>query len=254
MKKLSRITAGLIGQPMFNIFRKVLEMERAGRKLYYFQFGDSDFESHAHIREATKEALNRDDTHYVEHMGVLELRQAIADHTEQYLGFRPDLSQIVIMPANSVIDFVIRCVVDPDEEVVFPDPGFSTYIAVANYLGVKQVGVPVREQDGFRLNPEEVSRRISNKTRLLIINSPNNPTGAVLTKEEVDGIYRVAEEKDVFLLSDEIYSRVIYGKVHHSPAVHDQCKERTIILNGFAKGYSMPGWRLGYAIGPERVI
>lgn len=251
---MAKITKGLIGQPMVNVFTKVREMERAGRKIYHFELGDSDYEAHSHIREATKEALDQDDTHYVEHMGILELKIAIADHTEEYLGFRPDLNQIVVIPANAIIDFVVRSVVDPGDEVIFSDPGFPTYIAVANYIGVKQIGVPVKEEDGFHINPEEIAKRAGNNTGLLIINSPNNPTGAMLSKEEIEAIYRVAEEKDVFLLSDEIYSRVIYGKAHYSPGIHDKCKERTIILNGFAKGYSMPGWRLGYAIGPEKVV
>jgi aspartate aminotransferase len=254
MRKLAKLTEGITGQPMFNIFKKVIEMERSGREVYHFELGDSDFKSHPHIRQATQEALDRDETHYVEHVGILELREAIADHIEEYLGFRPGLNQIAVIPANAVIDFVIRCVADPGEEIVFSDPGFSTYIAVANYLGVKQVPVPTREEDAFHLDPDEVARRITNKTRLLIVNTPNNPTGAVLSEEEAEAIYKVAEEKDIFLLSDEIYSRVLYGKVHHSPGVHDKCKERTIILNGFSKGYSMPGWRLGYAIGPEKVI
>jgi aspartate aminotransferase len=254
MRKLARITEGIIGQPMFNIFKKVNEMERSGREVYHFELGDSDFKSHVHIREATKDALDRDETHYVEHVGMLELRKAIADHAEGHLGFRPGLNQIVVIPANAVIDFVIRCLADPGDEIVFSDPGFSTYIAVANYLGVNEVRVPTREEDGFHLDPDEIAKRITDRTRLLIINTPNNPTGAVLSKEEVEAIYRVAHEKDIFLLSDEIYSRVVYGKVHHSAGVHDGCKERVIVLNGFSKGYSMPGWRLGYAIGPEKVI
>jgi aspartate aminotransferase len=254
MRRLAKITEGIIGQPMFNIFKKVNEMERSGRKIYHFELGDSDYESHPHIRQATKEALDQDDTHYVEHVGILDLRKAIAEHTEEYLGFRPDLNQVVVIPANAVIDFVIRCVADSGHEVIFSDPGFSTYIAVANYIGVKQVGIPTKEEDAFHLDPEEIAKRITDNTRLLIINSPHNPTGAVLSKEEIEAIYKVAEEKDIYILSDEIYSRVIYGKAHHSPGIHDKCKERTIILNGFSKGYSMPGWRLGYAIGPEKVI
>ena len=254
MRELAKITEGIIGQPMFNIFKKVNEMERSGRKVYHFELGDSDFKSHLHIREATKDALDRDETHYVEHVGILELRRAIADHAEEHLRFRPGLNQIVVIPANAVIDFVIRCVADPGNEVVFSDPGFSTYIAVVSYAGVKWVDVPTKEEDAFHLDPDEIAKRITDKTRLLIINTPNNPTGAVLSKEEVEAIYKVAEERDIFLLSDEIYSRVVYGKVHHSAGVHDKCKERTIVLNGFSKGYSMPGWRLGYAIGPEDVI
>ena len=254
MRELSRICNGLVGQPMFNLLAKVDAMEMAGRKVLHFEIGDSEFEAHPHIVEATKKALDNYKTHYVNSMGILELREAICDHTEQSLGFRPDVNQILIMPANGIIDFVVRCVANPGEEFLCPDPGFSTYIAVASYTGVKKVGVLIREENAFRMEAREVAKRITDKTRLIIINSPSNPTGAVMEKEEIDGIAAIAKEKDVYLLSDEIYSRNIYGKIHYSPAVTDKCRERTIILNGFSKGYAMPGWRLGYAIGPEVVI
>jgi aspartate/methionine/tyrosine aminotransferase len=182
------------------------------------------------------------------------LREAVCDYTEESLGFRPDIEQVLIMPANSIIDFVMRCVANPGEEVIYPDPGFSTYIAVTNYTGIKKVGVPLRQENAFHIEAEEIRRRITDRTRLVIVNSPQNPTGAVLTEKETEDIALLAEEKDLYLLSDEIYSKVIYDRVHHSPGFYDKCLERTIILNGFAKNYSMPGWRLGYAIGSKQVI
>jgi len=254
MKKLSKITDGLIGQPMFQLLRKSKKMEAAGQKVYHFEIGDSDFESFPYIREATKQALDKDHTHYVDSAGIADFKQAIADYTEKTLLFRPSLEQIVVIPANAIIDFVIRCVAEPREEVMFPDPGFSTYVAVTNYTGIKKVAVPLSQEDAFHPNPDEIARRITDKTRLLIINSPQNPTGAVLNRDEVKAIYRIAEKKDIFILSDEVYSRVLYDKAHYSPGTFDKCRERTIILNGFSKSYFMPGWRLGYAIGPEKLI
>lgn len=254
MKSLAKITDGLIGQPMFKLLTKVKQMEQKGRDIIHFEIGDSDFRAHQHIVEATKEALDNDQTHYVESMGITELREAICDYTEQTLNFRPEMEQVVVIPANGIIDFVIRCVANPGDEVICPDPGFSTYIAVTNYIGIKRVGIPLREENSFHMGANEIRKRITNKTRLIIINSPQNPTGAVMTKEEIEEIALVAEEHDIYLLSDEIYSRVIYDKVHYSPSILDKCLERTIILNGFAKSFSMPGWRLGYAIGPHEVI
>lgn len=254
MRRLSKITEGLIGQPMFKLLVKVKEMERKGRKIFHFEIGDADFRAHQHIIDATKKALDDDQTHYVDSRGIQQLREAVCDYTEKTLGFRPDLEQVLILPSNSIIDFTLRCLVDPGDEVIYPDPGFSTYIAVTNYSGIKKVGVPLREESNFHLQVDEVAQRITDKTRLIIVNSPNNPTGSVLTKKEAQDIALLAKEKDLYLLSDEIYSMVIYDRMHYSPSFIDRCLERTIILNGFAKNYSMPGWRLGYAIGPKDVI
>ena len=254
MKSLAKITDGLIGQPMFKLLTKVKKMEKEGRRIIHFEIGDSDFCAHQHIIDATKEAMDNDQTHYVESVGIPELRDAICDYTEKTLSFRPKMEQVVVIPANGIIDFVIRCVVNPGEEVICPDPGFSTYLAVINYLGIKKVGIHLKEENSFHMKASEIRKKITAKTRLIIINSPHNPTGAVLTKEEVEKIALVAEEHDIYLLSDEIYSRVIYDKVHYSPGVLDKCLKRTIILNGFAKSFSMPGWRLGYAIGPYEVM
>lgn len=254
MKYLSRITDGLIGQPMFKLLAKVREMEATGRKIFHFEIGDSDFRAHQHIIDATKEALDNDQTHYVDSMGIYELREAVCDYADETLGFRPAIEQVLIMPANGIIDFAMRCLVNPGEEVIYPDPGFSTYIAVTNYTGIRKVGVPLREENKFRLRAQDIEQRISDRTRLIIINSPQNPTGAVMTKEEIEKVYALSKRHDIYLLSDEIYSKVIYDTTHYSPASLDRCLERTIILNGFAKSFSMPGWRLGYAIGPKEVI
>lgn len=255
MKQLSKITEGLIGQPMFKLLVKMQEKERAGEKIYHFEIGDSDFPAHPHIVVAVKKALDEDKTHYVDSTGIPEFKEVISHDIKNRLGFQPSHKQILVMPSNAIIDFVVRCVADPGDEIIYPDPGFSTYIAVTNYTGVKKVGVPLKESNKFHIELEEIEKRITNKTKLIILNSPSNPTGAVLDKEEISKIALIAQKHNLYLLSDEIYSKVVYdGRRHYSPSELDHCQERTIILDGFAKGYAMPGFRLGYAIGPELVI
>lgn len=254
MKGFSKLTQGLVGQPMLEILSVVSAMEAAGRTVYRFEVGDSQFDAYPHVVEATKAALDHGYTKYVNSRGIQPLREAICDYTERKLGFRPGIDQIAVMPANSVIDFVMRCVADPGDEVVFSDPGFASYIAVASYLGMKTVTVPVYEKNEFRLNPDDLTPRLSDKTRLVINTTPSNPTGGVMTQAETLRLAEIVREQDVYLLSDEIYAENIYAGCHYSPAVLDKCRERTIILSGFSKGHSMSGWRLGYAIGPAELI
>ena len=210
MKSLSRITAGLIGQPMFKVLVKTQEKEAAGEKIYHFEIGDSDFSAHPHVIAAVKKALDDDRVHYVDSTGIQEFKDAISHEIKGRLGFLPSRKQIAVVPSNAIIDFVIRCTADPGDEVIFPDPGFSTYIAVANYTGVKKVVVPVKEADGFHLDPEEVEKRITKKTKLIILNSPSNPTGAMLDKKTIMDLAMIAKKHNLYLLSDDIYSKLVY--------------------------------------------
>ncbi len=252
MKQLSALTAGLVGQPMLEILDIANALAATGRTIYRFEVGDSDFDAYPHVVAATKRALDEGNTKYVAANGIEPLRQAIRDYTFGKVGFKPDLNQLVIMPANSIIDFVIRCVADPGDEVITADPFFPTYQAVTSYTGVKQVTVPMRE--GFRIDAGDLEARITPKTRLIVINTPCNPTGVVMSEQEVRDVAAVAAKHDIYLLSDEIYAENIYDGRHFSPSFADQCRERTIILSGFSKGHSMSGWRLGYAIGPAELI
>ena len=255
MRPLSKLTTGLVGQPMLEILTTVTAMEAAGQKIYRFEVGDSDFDAYPHIIDATKAALDAGHTRYVNSMGIEPLRQSIRTYIEQGWGFKPDLDQIVVAPSNSLIDFVVRCVANPGDEVIFSDPGFPSYFAVTNYLGIRDVRVPVYESNGFRLNPDDLEARITDKTRLLIVNTPQNPTGAVMTADEAARIAEITKKHQLWILSDEMYSENLYdGATHHSPSVFDQCREQTIILHGFSKGFSMSGWRLGYAVGPAALM
>lgn len=255
MRSFSKLTEGLAGQPMLEIMTSVMALQAAGRTVYRFEIGDSDFDAHPHIIEATKKALDEGHTKYVNSRGIDPLRQSIRSYIERGWGFRPDLDQIVALPSNSIIDFVVRCVANPGEEILFPDPGFPSYFAVASYTGIRDVRVPVYEKNGFRLNPDDLEAKITDRTRLIIINTPQNPTGSVMTRDETLRIAAIAKKYDLWVLSDEVYSENLYdGLKHHSPAELDQCRERTIILHGFSKGFSMSGWRLGYVVGPADLM
>jgi len=254
MGALSKVAQGLIGQPMFGLLAKSRKMEAEGKRVVHFEIGDPNFRSPFEAVEAAKAALDAGMTHYTDSMGTREFREAIQNYVEADCGFRPLLGQILICPANAIIDFTARCLVNPGEEVIYPDPGFPTYHSVINYNGMVPVAVPLRTENGFRMNPDDVRGRITNKTRLIIINTPHNPTGAVMSKEEILDIARVAEQRDIHLLSDEVYAKIVYDGKHYSPCVLDQCRERTIVLGSLSKMYSMSGWRLGYAIGPEELI
>ena len=254
MIRLSKIADNIGGQPMFKLLAKANQMEAEGKKILHFEIGDSCFSTPQHITQSAVDSLKKGETHYTSSMGIPELRKTICQITKRDYGFQPDLGQVVVTPsANAIVYFVIRCVVNPGEEVIVPDPGFPTYSSAINLIGVKPIPVPLHEANNFRMNPEDVKSRVTKNTRLIIINSPSNPTGSVMNEDEIKEIFRIAEKNDLFILSDEVYAKMTYDKQHYSTAMQDKCRERTIILNGFSKVYAMSGYRLGYAIGPEQV-
>lgn len=257
MKHLSRAALNVEGQPMFRMLDKVQKQERAGCRILHFELGEPNFDTPPNIVEAACHALKNGDTHYTSSMGVYAFREVVQQATQVSRGFKPDIEQILVTPgANAIIYLAVSCLVDPGEEVIVPDPGFSTYYSAIRYCGATPVSVPLHESNQFRLNPDDLRKRITSKTRLIIINSPSNPTGGVMTPEEIDEVARIAEEHDIYLLSDEIYARMVFqgGSRFHTPALRDKCRERTIIINGFSKAFAMTGWRLGVAIGPKEVI
>lgn len=247
----------LLGQPMFKVLARVQELERQGKDIIHFEIGDPDFTTPRNIINAACMSLDNEETHYTNSMGLYDFRVAVCDTTEISRGFRPDIEQVLVTPgANIIVYYAIRCLVDPGCDVILPDPYFPTYRSIIEFCGVNPVYVPLLEENEFRMDPDDVRARITDNTRLIIINSPHNPCGSVMIKEEIDEVYNIAEEHDVYLLSDEVYSRMIYDDAgqFYSPACRDKCKDRTIVLNGFSKAFAMTGWRLGCAIGPEDVI
>lgn len=257
MKGLSKASHHLLGQPMFKLLAKVQELEREGKDIVHFEIGDPDFATPGNISNAACAALCNGETHYTSSMGLYDFRIAVCETTETSRGFRPDIEQVLITPgANIIIYYAVRCLVDPGYDVLLPDPYFPTYRSVIEFCHVNPVYVPLREKNDFRMNPDDVRARITDKTRLIVINSPHNPCGSVMTREELEAIFDIAEEYDVYLLSDEVYSRMIYDlkQPFYSPAHRDKCRERTILTNGFSKAFAMTGWRLGCVIGPEDVV
>lgn len=255
--RLTQFAEDLQGQPMFKVLEKVQEMERQGHNVIHFEIGDPDFPTPENIKKAAIRSIEDDKSHYAPSIGLYELREAARQTTLKSRGFLPDLDQVMVAPgANILIYYAIRCLVNPGDEVIVPDPGFPTYYSVIKACGVVPVRVPLKEENSFRMNPEDVRKLITPKTRLIILNSPQNPTGSVMTESEIDEIAKIAEEHDIYLFSDEIYSRMIFDEnvKFHSPSYLDKCKERTIVANGFSKAFAMTGWRIGVAIGPKDVI
>ena len=257
MKKLSNAALSVSGQPMFKVLDKAEQLERDGKKIIHFELGEPKFNTPRNIVDAAVKSLQNGDTHYVNSYGKYQLRTLIQETTLKSRGFRPDINQILITPgANAVIFLAISCLVNRGEEVIIPDPGFPTYISSANFLGAKIVTVPLYEHNSFKLNPDDLRSKITSKTRLIIINSPSNPTGSLIDPDELIEIAKIAEEKDIYLLSDEIYARMVFGEPEKffSIGLQDACKKRIIIANGFSKAFAMTGWRLGAAIGPAVII
>ncbi|KYK29120.1 MAG: hypothetical protein AYK23_05305 [Candidatus Proteinoplasmatales archaeon SG8-5] len=255
MKGFSEGARRLSGQPAFKVLARARQMEREGRDILHFEIGEPDFDTPRHIKDACIRALNDGETDYVNSSGILGLREAIRDEIEQTRGFRPDLNQILVGPgANPIIYYVMACTVGPRKNVVVGSPGFMSYFANLDYTGFEGRFVVLKEENEFRMDPEDVCGAMDGETGLIIMNSPSNPCGSVMTKAEIERMAEIAEEKDVYLLTDEIYSKMTYDETHYTPSIRDECRERTILLDGFSKAYAMTGWRLGYAVGPAPLI
>jgi aspartate/methionine/tyrosine aminotransferase len=255
--RLTQFANHLDGQPMFKVLAKVQEMQRAGKDIVHFEIGDPDFDTPENIVTAAVRALRAGKTHYAASIGTKEFREAIRKTTERSRGFLPDIDQVLVVPgANIGIYYAVRCLVEAGDEVIVPDPGFPTYYSVLKACDVTSVRVPLREANAFRMNPDDVRAAITPKTRMIIINSPQNPTGSVMTASEIEAIAQIAQEHDVYLYSDEIYARMYFAKgiSFTSPSFLDHCKERTIVANGFSKAFAMTGWRIGALVGPLDVI
>ncbi|MFX1254445.1 MAG: pyridoxal phosphate-dependent aminotransferase [Promethearchaeota archaeon] len=255
MKDIASGMHRILGEGAFRVFTKAQALEREGKEILHFEIGQPDFPTPHHIKQAAKQAIDNDFTGYVAFDGIIELKQAIQDEIEKTRCYRPSLKQILVLPgAKPGIFFTMLATVNPGEEIIYPDPGFPAYGSVTKYLNARDVPISLKEEDEFRLNPEAIRENITSKTKLIILNSPQNPTGSVMTKEELEEVALLAEEHEVYVLADEIYSKMTYDTVFHSATIRDEAKDRTILLDGFSKSHSMTGWRLGYIVGPERLI
>ena len=236
----------------FEVLARAKALERQGREIVHLEIGEPDFDTPAHIRDAAKRALDDGATHYGPAAGLPELREAIAKDVGATRQIPVAPEEIVVTPgAKPIMYFVITALVDPGDEVIYPNPGFPIYESVINFVGGVPVPIPLREETGFGFDLDELERRASPKTKLIIVNSPQNPTGGVLEVDQLGRIAEVARRYRIPVLADEIYKSFLYDGEFASITRFPGMKDLVIILDGFSKAYAMTGWRLGYGVMPR---
>lgn len=218
--------------------------------------GEPDFDTPWHIRDEGIYALEKGKTFYTSNSGLTELRQEIANYIKRTQGvtYDPKKEIMVTVGGSEAIDVAFRAMLDPEDEVLIPEPSYVSYVPCAVLAGGKPVIIDLKAENDFRLTAEEVIEKITEKTKILVLPFPNNPTGSVMGKEELEKIAKVVIEKDIFVLSDEIYAELTYNGKHVSITSIEGMRERTVLINGFSKAYAMTGWRLGYACAPEVIL
>lgn len=234
----------------FEMLAKAKALEKQGREIVHLEIGEPDFATPKNIRDAATKAMNAGYTHYVPAAGIPELREAIAEYISKTRSIDVAPEEVVVTPgAKPIIFFSILACVEPGDEVMYPNPGFPIYESMINFVGAKPVPMPLREENDFAIDTEDTAKKISKKTKMIILNFPENPTGGVLTKDNLEAIAEKVEGRDdLLIVSDEVYSRDIYEGEHRSIASLSDMKERTVIIDGFSKTYAMTGWRLGYGV------
>jgi len=250
MKLASRM--GRLGtETAFEVLAAARALEAQGKEIIHLEIGEPDFDTPGNIIEAACRALRSGKTHYTPAAGVPELRQAIANYIASTRGINVSPDQVVVVPGGKPIMFyVIMALAEEGDEVIYPNPGFPIYESMINFVGAKPVPMPLREANGFSCDVHELASLVTERTKLIIINSPANPTGGVLSRDDLRAIAEIARERDIMVMADEIYSRILYEGEFASIASLPGMAERTIILEGFSKTYAMTGWRLGYGVMP----
>ena len=218
--------------------------------------GEPDFDTPWHIREEGIYSLEKGRTFYTSNAGLKELKQEICHYLYRRfdVSYNPDSEVMVTVGGSEAIDIALRAMCDPGDEVLIPQPSYVSYVPCTMLAGGKPVVIELEEKDNFKLTPEKLLEKITDKTKILVMPFPNNPTGAIMTKEDLAPIVDIIIEKDLFVISDEIYSELTYGTDHVTIAAFPEMKDRTILINGFSKSYAMTGWRLGYAAAPHRIL
>jgi len=236
----------------FDVLVKARKLEAEGRSIVHMEIGEPDFPTPSNIVEAAKKALDEGWTHYGPSQGLPELREEIARMISATRGLSVGPEHVCVVPGGKpIIFFPILALIEPGDEVLYPNPGFPIYESMIRYAGGTPVPLPLVEERGFSLDLNTLAERLSPRTKLLILNSPQNPTGGEIPERDLREIARMVRDRDLIVLSDEIYSRILYGERHHSIASYEGMLEKTIILDGFSKTYAMTGWRMGYGVMPE---
>ncbi len=236
----------------FEVLVKARALEAQGKHIVHLEIGEPDFDTPANISESAIKALREGWTHYGPSPGLPDLRSAIAEYVSKTRNIDVHPDEVVVTPGGKpIIFFPILALIDPGDEVIYPNPGFPIYESMINFVGGKAVPLKISEEKNFTFDINELKSKISSKTKLVIINSPANPTGGVFSKQDIQDIVDIVKQYNCYIMSDEIYSRIMYGYEHHSIASLPGMKERTIILDGFSKTYAMTGWRAGYGVMPR---
>ena len=235
----------------FETLARAQRLEATGKSVVHLEIGEPDFATPENITDAAIRAIRNGATHYTPASGILKVRESAARYVSRRTGVETGADQIVLVPGSkNILHFLLLCLVEPGDEVILPDPGYPIYPSLVAFVGAKPVSLPIRERNNFRIDIEELRSLVTDRTRMLIVNSPANPTGGVLTREDCEAIAQLAVERDLVVLTDEIYARLIYEGEHASPYQVPGMAERCVIMDGLSKAWAMCGWRLGFGVMP----
>ncbi len=253
--KIAQAAQRLGSESAFEVLVRARALEAQGKQVVHLEIGEPDFPTPSHVAEAGMRAIRDGHTHYGPAVGLPELRQAIAEQVERIQDVSVSPNQVVVTPGGKpIMFFTLMALVNPGEEVIYPDPGFPIYRSMIDYVGGRPIPLPLREARDFRFDVDELKELVTDRTRLIILNSPSNPVGSVLERSDLEAIAELVRGRDIAVLSDEIYSRITYGHRHVSIAALPGMLDQTIILDGFSKTYAMTGWRLGYGVFPADLV
>ncbi|HZZ65260.1 MAG TPA: pyridoxal phosphate-dependent aminotransferase [Candidatus Baltobacteraceae bacterium] len=248
--RIANAVSRLGSESAFEVLARAKALEAQGRRVVHMEIGEPDFDTPAHIKEAGIASIRDNNTHYSPSAGILELRDTIAAYAAKFRGVDAfSAENVVVAPgAKPIIWNILSAILNPGDEFVYFDPAYPAYASCASYLGAKVTPIPLHEEKNWRMDLDELERKVSDATRAVMINSPHNPTGGVLTRSDLERIAELAQRHDFLVIADEIYSRNFYENEFVSIVTIPGMRERTIIVDGFSKAYAMTGWRLGYAI------
>ncbi len=253
--KLTERMSRLGTETAFQVLARAQALEARGKDIVHLEIGEPDFDTPQTIREAAKEALDKGCTHYCGSQGIVPLRAEIAKEIERTRGVSVDANHVIVTPgAKPIMFYSILALLDRGDEAIYPNPLYPIYESMINFAGAKAVPIRLREELDFRFDVDELKSKITPRTKLIILNSPHNPTGGVLEEEDIRSVAEIARQHDIIVLSDEVYDNIIYEGKPFSIVSLPGMLERTILLNGFSKTYAMTGWRIGYAVMPPELV
>lgn len=239
----------------FTVFAKAKALEAQGKSIVHLEIGEPDFDTPKHIRDAAIRSIEAGDTHYAPSPGLPELRQTVAEHISKTRQVPVTAEEVFITPGTkALIFFAILILVQKGDEVIIPAPAYPTYESLVRFVGATPIFIPLHEKKNFRFDIKQLEAKITPKTRLVILNSPHNPTGGVLTAEDMAAVAHLSKKHDIFVLSDEIYSRLVYDAPFSSYLHSKEQKSKTILVDGFSKAFAMTGWRLGFGVMPPWLV